>query len=441
MNMGMHSGRRRAAVVATLACALALLSCWKVDADLKLSTNRLDFGATRDQATFTVSNDSKDNALTTGVTLLDYQLKVDRPWVTVSPMAGKCGSDEAIEHTVTIDRSALPDGESLATIRVTSNGGSDEVAVRATEGVVAECDEPLTPLVLSSPDDGATGVALEVNLTWSGGESQCEGRTSTYDVYFGTNSSPPRVESVATGSFDVGNLAENTTYYWKVRASDGTSTRTSPVRQFKTTVATVCTEGPSAPSSLSPSDAARDVPVNQDLSWSGGESRCAAQTATYDVYFGTSSPAPLELNNGTSKSWDPGTLEGRKTYYWRIVAKDANGTSSSGEQHFTTQCIDDNGASLTAPCNPSPPDGKDNFNPKGTFTWGCGVTDCDREVTFTFYLGTSSGLDESDNVTTTTAHSYKPSELRKNTTYYWKVVAHAGITNRPGPVWHFKTKD
>lgn len=440
MNAGMHSGRRRAAVVAMLACALSLLSCWKVDADLKLSTDKLDFGAALDEAAFTVMNDSKDNALTTGVTLLDYQLKVDRAWVTVSPMAGKCGSEEAIEHTVTIDRSTLPDGESLATIRITSNGGSDEITVRATEGVVAGCEEPLTPLVLSSPEDGATDVAPDVNLTWSGGESQCEGRTSTYDVYFGTNSSPPLVESVSTGSFDAGNLAENTTYYWKVRASDGTSTRTSPVRHFKTALATVCTEGPSAPVSLSPSDAALDVPVDQDLSWSGGESQCAAQTATYDVYFGTSSPAPLEHNNGTSKSWDPGPLEGGQTYYWRIVATDAIGTSSSPEQHFTTQCIDDNGASLTAPCTPAPPDGKDKVNPKGTLTWGCGEADCDQEVTFTVYLGRSSILDDGDIVATTTARSHKPTGLRAGTTYYWKVVAHAGTTNRPGPVWHFKTK-
>jgi hypothetical protein len=192
---------------------------------------------------------------------------------------------------------------------------------------------------------------------------------------------------------------------------------------------------------LSPSDDAHEVPVNQDLSWSGGESQCEGQTATYDVYFGTATPAPLHHNNGTSKSWDPGTLEGRETYYWRIVAKDANGTSSSGERHFTTQCADDDGASLTAPCTPSPPNNKDKVNPKVTLTWACGATDCDQEVTFTVYLGTSSTLDDGDIVATTTAHTYKPSGLRGDTNYYWKIAAHAGATTRPGPLWHFKTRD
>jgi hypothetical protein len=36
-------------------------------------------------------------------------------------------------------------------------------------------------------------------------------------------------------------------------------------------------------SSLSPPNDAHDVPLDQNLSWSGGESRCSGLTATYDV--------------------------------------------------------------------------------------------------------------------------------------------------------------
>jgi hypothetical protein len=160
------------------------------------------------------------------------------------------------------------------------------------------------------------------------------------------------------------------------------------------------------------------------------------------VYFGTTSPAPFHHDNGTDKSWDPGTLEGRQTYYWRIVAKDANGSRSSGERKFTTVCVDDNGASLVAPCSPSPANGKDKVNTKTSLSWQCGGTDCDQEVTFTVYLGTSSDLGPDDVIGTTTAHTFKPPhELNGDTKYYWKVVAHAGITNRPSPAWSFKTRD
>jgi hypothetical protein len=426
-------------VPAVLVCGLAMLSCWKVDADLRLSTGKLDFGSTRNEGTFTVTNDSKDNALTSGVTALDYQLKCDRSWVTVTPVSGHLDGEAKGTHTVTIDRSGLPDGENFATITATSNGGSDHITVRVMEGEGSTCTDPLSALALSSPADGAIEISLDANLTWSGGESQCEGRTATYDVYFGTASSPPLRDNVSAKSFDPGSLEPNTTYYWKVRASDGVSTSTSSIRQFKTGAA-ACNEGPTALQGLSPSDDTRGVPLNQDLSWSGGESQCVGLTATYDVYFGTSSPPPLHHDNGASRQWDPGTLGDQQTYYWKIVAKDANGTQSSGELSFTTVCTDDSGASLTTPCTPSPFDGKDRVNTNATLTWGCGITDCEQEVRFTVYLGTSPDLGESDIVTTTASHSFKPSGLRSATTYYWKVIAHAGITNRPGPVWSFKTR-
>lgn len=534
---------RRALVAAALVCGLSLLSCWKVNPDLKLSTNELDFGANRSEESFRVTNDSKDNALTSGVTPLDYDLKADRSWVTVSPASGHCDGEEAITHTVTIDRSGLADGENLATITATSNGGSDHITVRVmngggsvctdppgapsdplpaddatdvgvdvdlswdggesqcegrtaaydvyfgtvnpppfhhnsgtkktfnpgtlsgdtqyywrivakdgngstsggtwsfhTETVETSCTNPLTALALASPADNATGVSLDENLSWTGGESQCEGRTSTYDVYFGTDSSPQLAENVSGQSYNPGTLEPGTTYYWKVVASDGVSTRTSSTRQF-TTAALACTDGPSALTSLSPAADATDVPLDPVLSWSGGDSQCAGLSATYDVYFGTSSPPPFHHNNGSDKSWDPGTLDGSQTYYWKIVAKDANGTQASAERKFTTACDDTDGTSLTAPCTPEPPNGKQKVNPKTSLTWGCGAVDCNLDVKFTVYLGRSSDLGEDDIVTTTSSHSIKPSELKGNTTYYWKVVAEAGTTTRSSPLWSFKTRD
>ncbi|HKW13549.1 MAG TPA: hypothetical protein VJS69_03600 [Candidatus Krumholzibacteria bacterium] len=535
--------RRRRLVAAALACALALISCWKVDADLKLSTHKLDFGTSLSEATFTVTNDSHDNALTTGVTSLDYQLKSDHAWLTVQPASGHLDGEQTTMHTVTIDRSALLAGENLATIRATSNGGSDDIAVHVTRSVdgsctdpptapggptpengatgvsvdgdlswtggesqcdglsatydvyfgtatpppfhhnsgdkktfnpgrmaantliywriVAKdgngstsgptwsfrteagsttCTDPLTALALSAPADGATGVSQDVDLSWQGGDSQCVGHTSMYQVYFGTSSTPAFVDSVAGKTYDPGHLDASTTYYWKIVASDGISTRTSATRHF-TTAAPPCTNGPADFTSLTPSADATNVSVNQDLSWSGGDSQCNGLTATYDVYFGTSSPARFDHNNGSDKSWNPGTLAGRQTYYWRVVAKDANGSRSSAERKFTTAC-DDNGASLDAPCTPSPSNGQQKADPKTALSWECGTTDCDDPLTFTIYLGKSATLDDGDIVGTTSARSYKPGPgmLKGKTTYYWKVVAHAGITDRPSPVWSFKTR-
>jgi hypothetical protein len=534
--------RRRRLRAAALTWALVLISCWKVDANLKLSTNKLDFGTSHDEETFTVTNDSKDNALTSGVTQLDYSVKSNRAWLTVTPVSGRLEGDQSNTHMVTIDRSALPDGESIATITATSNGGSDDITVHVmsgagggcgdpptapsdpdpTDGATAvgidddlswsggnsqcdgntatydvyfgttnpppfhhnsgekktfnpgrmaantsfywrilakdnngstqgkiwsfhtasgtgACTNPLTTLSLSSPADGATGVSLDARLSWTGGDSQCDGHTSQFSVYFGTSSSPPLADTVTEKSFDPGHLDASTTYYWKVRASDGISSRTSVVRRF-TTAAAACTSGPSSLHGFSPGDGDDSVALDQVLSWDGGDSQCPGQTATYDVYFGTSSPPPLAHNNGTNKSWDPGTLSQRQKYYWKIVAKDDKGTQSSGVMSFTTRCSDTTGASLSSPCDPSPPNGKDKVNPGTSISWGCGVTDCGEDVTYTFYLGKSPDLGSDDILTTTTSRSVKPSGLSGSTTYYWKVVAHAGSSDRSSPVWHFKTR-
>jgi hypothetical protein len=76
---------------------------------------------------------------------------------------------------------------------------------------------------------------------------------------------------------------------------------------------------PTAATVSSPPDNGTGVSINGNLTWAGGSSQCEGLTATYDVYFGTSSPPPLDHNNGSVKSFDPGLLEFSTTYYWRIV--------------------------------------------------------------------------------------------------------------------------
>lgn len=75
---------------------------------------------------------------------------------------------------------------------------------------------PNTP---SSPDpaDGATGVDINKDLSWTGGP----GSTITYDVYFGTASDPPKVVSGQSGTtYDPGTMDYETTCYWKIVAWD-----------------------------------------------------------------------------------------------------------------------------------------------------------------------------------------------------------------------------
>ncbi|MCK4735734.1 MAG: cell wall hydrolase, partial [Methanophagales archaeon] len=92
---------------------------------------------------------------------------------------------------------------------------------------------------------------------------------------------------------------------------------------------------PYTPSNPSPATHATGQSIHTDLSWTGGDPD-AGDTVTYDVYFGTST-RPLKVSTVQSgTTYDPGTLS-YSTYYWRIVARDNHGASTTGPLwDFTT---------------------------------------------------------------------------------------------------------
>jgi parallel beta-helix repeat protein len=92
-----------------------------------------------------------------------------------------------------------------------------------------------------SPANHAAGVSINVNLSWTGGDPDADD-TVTYDVYFGTSSTPPLKATIgpysATQSsitYDPGTLASNTEYYWQIIARDNYGiTREGPLWDFTT---------------------------------------------------------------------------------------------------------------------------------------------------------------------------------------------------------------
>jgi len=76
-----------------------------------------------------------------------------------------------------------------------------------------------------NPDDNATDVSIDTNLSWTCTDP--EGDPLTYDVYFGTSSNPSVVSFGQTETnYDPGTLIEETTYFWKIKAKDDHSNST-----------------------------------------------------------------------------------------------------------------------------------------------------------------------------------------------------------------------
>jgi len=86
-----------------------------------------------------------------------------------------------------------------------------------------------------SPETLVANVSIEVVLNWYGDDPD-EGDSLTYDVYFDTvNASTLVAGNQSSTSFEPGELEKDSTYYWKVIASDSNGmSAESPVWEFNT---------------------------------------------------------------------------------------------------------------------------------------------------------------------------------------------------------------
>jgi hypothetical protein len=178
---------------------------------------------------------------------------------------------------------------------------------------------PAAP-TLSSPANGATGVALNPAMIWNA----VTGAT-TYRLQVSTSSSFSSTvvnDSTLSGtSRTIGPLAGATVYYWRVRAKNSYGTGNwSTVWSF-----TTIGQPPDAPGLVSPADSATIAVPSVTFSWSASS---GAASYTLNV-----SAAPdfstLAVNQSgiTSISQLVSSLSNNTTYYWRVNAVNPAGTS------------------------------------------------------------------------------------------------------------------
>jgi len=139
----------------------------------------------------------------------------------------------------------------------------------------------------------------------------------------------------------------------------------------------------------------------------------------------------------TSTSYDPGALSYNTKYYWKIVAKDNYGATTTGPVwDFTTGDLPN--TPPNTPSAPNPSNHAASVNINADLSWSGEDPDNGDTVTYDIYFGTASNppLVKSGHTST----SYDPGALSYNTKYYWKIVAkdnYGGTT--AGPIWDFTT--
>jgi len=292
------------------------------------------------------------------------------------------------------------------------------------------------------PTDGAFYSATWVTLTWRAGDFAV-----SHDVYIGDN-----YDDVANGTGDTfrGNQAKDinfylagfpgyaypdglvpgTTYYWRideVNEDDPNSPWKGDVWSFSVP--------PTTAYNPDPADGAGFVDPNTPLSWTAGYG-----AKLHTVYIGDNYEDVNSAAGGTvqgSTTYNPGTLELEKVYYWRVDEFDALNTYKGDIWGFTTP---------GAVGNPVPANGATDVKMTTALSWIPSNSAASHQV----YFGTDKGALR--NATTSSpeykgdkalgSESYDPGKLDFSTMYYWRIDELDGQNNvLKGPLWSFTTAD
>ncbi len=278
-----------------------------------------------------------------------------------------------------------------------------------------------------SPDDGDSCVEVEPTLTWNAGVGAV-----SHDIYFGisetavedaTRASPQYKgnELLGTETFTpAGPLDGCTAYFWRIDEIDADDNATKgEVWQFQTTVG--------AASEPVPADLEVGVDVNPILTWTA-----ASGATSYNVYLDTVNPPVALEGNQVGTTFEPDTLTGGETYYWRIDPVGCcTGTGEVWE--FTTgpgQATD-----------PDPFDGEAGVDIDPMLSWTPAPLATSQDV----YFGTNFAAVEDATHTSgefqgnQVGSLFFPGPQTGMTFYYWRIdsVTVDGVTM--GEVWQFRT--
>ena len=284
----------------------------------------------------------------------------------------------------------------------------------ATQAQSAAAQPGLAPAVFGkiSPANGATDQSLSLTLSWD-----VSAGATDYEYCYDTTNDNDCASWTSTGtniSVNISSLSTNTTYYWQVRANDGT---TPTYADGDLTAFWSFTTIPAAPGSFgksSPADAATGLSISPTISW-GASAGAASYEYCYDAT--NDNACASWVNNGASTNATLGGLSGSTTYYWHVRAVNAGGTTYSDAAataywSFTTAAVAPGTFGKTAPANAAV---NQSLNP--TLSWSASAGVASYEYCYD---------DTNDNACSNwtdvgTATSVALSGLSTSTTYYWHV--------------------
>lgn len=314
-------------------------------------------------------------------------------------------NDSTLTDTVRTLSALANDASYFWRVRSLNAGGSSAYSpVWTFRTVVAVPDVP----TLDAPADSATDLPVTIPFSWTAAL-----RATSYRLEISADPSFAtlvHVDSTLTGTTKgVGPLAYSTRFFWRVRAQNvGGSSAYSGVRTFRTII-----EPPSVPVLTSPDTTSTTIPTMAPLVW-----RSAARAVSYRVQvslFQNFGVNVTDQSGLTDTSLSVGTLFNDTTYYWRVSATNAGGTSAfSAPWKFRTIVAAPDAPSLALPL-----DGVGDQPVSTTFSW----SPANRATTYRLEVSLQSDLSTLFFIDSTITGTSRQVSLAHGTTYYWRVRA------------------
>ncbi|MFK7785555.1 MAG: fibronectin type III domain-containing protein [Crocinitomicaceae bacterium] len=276
---------------------------------------------------------------------------------------------------------------------------------------------------LQSPTDLATDINYNsVSFNWT----DAYGAVS-YELEYDTSpmfNVSPMVVNSASSTNTLSNLAPNTTYYWRVRASDGTnwgqftgawSFTTNSLENFIL---------------ISPANSALNVPfTNSSFDWTE-----AIGASAYELQIDQSSTfsiSPQVFSSSQSTTTIPNLLP-NTVYYWRVRASDGvTWGQYSSPWSFTTNTLEN--FSLLLPPNNSINQPFASL----TFDW----SDVSGATGYEVEIDSSQTFTVNPQIFSSTTSSYTVINLNEGTAYFWRVRATDGSSwGQWSNFWKFTTE-
>ncbi|WP_113923020.1 LamG-like jellyroll fold domain-containing protein [Cognataquiflexum aquatile] len=300
-----------------------------------------------------------------------------------------------------------------------------EVYINSLVADQVKAQYPATPLVVTPllPTANANNIApLDISFAW-----EPVPNAETYQIQISKSS------SFSSGNISLSNLKNasivypqldvNSTYYWRVRAVlNGVSGPYSVSRSFQTSSLSAV---PGATILLQPSSNESEVSLSPIFSWAK-----VPNSQSYQIQVSSVSDfSALVVNQSelSETSFIGSNLAENKTYYWRVRARNANGSGSYSNVGVFKTASYSNVPSVVIPIRPTngvivnPVNIKLEWNPEA------------GAQSYRVQISTNNAFSSTilDKIGIVDTYLDIPN-LKSNTTYYWRVL---GI-NRTGTGWY-----